>query len=179
MNKKSINNYYNDEDLINFEKLRNFSDSKVNKLSNNPNKSLPVRYAMSDNKHFNKIMNINNDKSSLSKKTKKTKNNNYYSSLDLKNFDKLKQLAIFSDGETINKKTEVAKTKTNYTANDVNVFDQIIKFKSGIKNVDKNKINLKVDTKKIKIIDFNKLKEREKILKNKVGIEKIKIVYFD
>jgi len=34
-------------------------------------------------------------------------------------------------------------------------------------------------SKKIKIIDFNKLKEREKNLKNKVGIEKIKIVYFD
>ena len=78
-------------------------------------------------------MNINNDKNSLSEKTKKTKNNNYYSSLDLKNFDKLKQLAIFSDGETINKKTEVAKTKTNYTANDVDAFDQIIKSKADIK----------------------------------------------
>ena len=179
MKKKNINNYYTDEDLINFEKLKNFSDSKVNKLSNNQNKSHPVRYAMSDNKHFNKIMNINNDKSSLSKKTKKTKNNNYYSSLDLKNFDKLKQLAIFGDGVTINKKTEVTKTKTNYTANDMNAFDQIIKFEGYIKNDNKNKINLKVDTKKIKIVDFNKLKEREKILKNKVGIEKIKIVYFD
>ena len=179
MKKKNINNYYNDEDLINFEKLKNFNDSKVNKLSNNPNKSLPVRYAMSDNKHFNKIMNINNDKSSLSKKTKKTKNNNYYSSLDLKNFEKFKQLAIFSDGETINKKTEVAKTKTNYTANDMNAFDQIIKFEGYIKNDNKGEINSKVDTKKIKIVDFTKLKEREKILKNKVGIEKIKIVYFD
>ena len=179
MKKKNINNYYNDEDLINFEKLKNLNDSKVNKLSNNQNKSHPVRYAMSDNKHFNKIMNINNDKSSLLKKTKKTKNNNYYSSLDLKNFEKFNQLAIFSDGETINKKAEVAKTKTNYTANDMNAFDQIIKFEGYIKNDNKGEINSKVDTKKIKIVDFNKLKEREKILKNKVGIEKIKIVYFD
>ena len=179
MKKKNINNYYTDEDLINFEKLKNFNDSKVNKLSNNQNKSHPVRYAMSDNKHFNKIMNINNDKSSLSKKTKKTKKNNYYSSLDLKNFDKLKQLAIFGDGVTINKKTEVTKTKTNYTANDMNAFDQIIKFEGYIKNDNKAEINSKVDTKKIKIVDFSKLKEREKILKNKVGIEKIKIVYFD
>ena len=179
MKKENINNYYTDEDLINFEKLKNFNDSKVNKLSNNQNKSHPVRYATSDNKHFSKIMNINNDKSSLSKKSEKTKNNNYYSLLDLKNFDKLKQFAIFSNSETINKKSEVTKTKANYTANDVNVFDQIIKFKSDIKNVDKNKINSKVDTKKIKIIDFNKLKEKEKILKNKIGIEKIKIVYFD
>ena len=179
MKTENTNKYYTDEDLIHFEKLKNFNDFKVNKLNNNQNKSHPVRYDMSDNKHFNKIMNINKDKSSLTKKTKKTKKDNYYNSLDLKNFDKLKQFAIFSNSETINKKSEVTKTKANYTANDVNVFDQIIKFESDIKNVDKNKINSKVDTKKIKIIDFNKLKEREKILKNKVGIEKIKIVYFD
>jgi len=79
----------------------------------------------------------------------------------------------------INKKTEVTKTKTNYTANDMNAFDQIIKFEGYIKNDNKAEINSKVDTKKIKIVDFSKLKEREKILKNKVGIEKIKIVYFD
>ena len=40
------------------------------------------------------------------KKPKKIKNNNYYSSLDLKNFDKLKKFATFSDNEAINKKTE-------------------------------------------------------------------------
>jgi len=179
MKKENINNYYTDEDLINFEKLNDFNDPKVNKLNNNQNKSHPVRYAMSDNKHFNKIMNINNGKGSLSKKTEKTKKNNYYSSPDLKNFDKLKQFVTFNDDEAVSKKTEVAKTKANYTANDVKTFDQIIKFKGDIKNVDKNKINSKVDTKKIKIIDFNKLKESEKNLKNKVGIEKIKIVYFD
>ena len=179
MKKENINNYYTDEDLINFAKLKDFNDSKTNKLNNNQNKSHPARYAMSDNKHFNKIMNINNDKGSLSKKTEKTKKNNYYSSLDLKNFDKLKQFVTFNDDEAVSKKTEVAKTKANYTANDVKTFDQIIKFKGDIKNVDKNKINSKVDTKKIKIIDFNKLKESEKNLKNKVGIEKIKIVYFD
>ena len=179
MKKENINNYCTDEDLINFAKLKDFNDTKTNKLNKNQNKSHPVRYAMSDNKHFNKIMNINNDKGSLSKKTEKTKKNNYYSSLDLKNFDKLKQFVTFNDDEAISKKTEVAKTKANYTANDVNVFDQIIKFKGDIKNVGKNKINSKVDTKKIEIIAFNKLKESEKNLKNKVGIEKIKIVYFD
>ena len=42
-----------------------------------------------------------------------------------------------------------------------------------------NKNNVKIDNKKIKIIDFNKLNEREKNFKNKVGIEKIKVVYFD
>ena len=76
MKKENINNYYTGEDLINFEKLKNFKDSEVNKLCNNQNKIHPVRYALSDNKHFNKIMNINNDKSSLLKKTEKIKNNN-------------------------------------------------------------------------------------------------------
>ena len=47
------------------------------------------------------------------------------------------------------------------------------------KNESENKNNTKIDNKKIKIIDFNKLNEREKYFKNKVGIEKIKVVYFD
>ena len=52
-------------------------------------------------------------------------------------------------------------------------FDKIIKPKSNTKN------HVKIDNKKIKIIDFNKLNEKRKNLKNKVNIEKIKIVYFD
>ena len=79
----------------------------------------------------------------------------------------------------MNKITEVVKTKTNYTANDIDSFDQIIKSKIEPKKYNNDKIISKVDNKKIKIVDFNKLKEKEKILKNKVGIEKIKIVYFD
>ena len=45
--------------------------------------------------------------------------------------------------------------------------------------INENKNNSKVDKKKIKIVDYSKLNEKEKNLKNKVGIEKIKIVYFD
>ena len=33
--------------------------------------------------------------------------------------------------------------------------------------------------KKIRVIDYNKINESEKKLKNKFGIDKIKIVYFD
>ena len=36
-----------------------------------------------------------------------------------------------------------------------------------------------INNKKIKIVDFNKLDKREKNLKNNIGIEKIKVVYFD
>ena len=99
--------------------------------------------------------------------------------IDFDNFEKINQFVTFDENKTINKNTGVIKTKTNYTANDVDAFDQIIKSKADIKKHSEDKVNSKVDNKKIKIIDFNKLKEREKILKNKVGIEKIKIVYFD
>ena len=138
-----------------------------------------MRYAMSDNKHFNKIMDINNDKGSFLEKKEKTKKNNYYSSSDFDKFEKIDQFSTLNKNENINKNPEVIKTKINYTSNDVNAFDQIIKSKIDTKKYSNDKIISKVDNKKIKIIDFNKLKDKGKILKNKVGIEKIKIVYFD
>ena len=175
MKKENINNYYTDEDLINFEKLKNFKEFKVNKLNNNQNKSHPVRYAVSDNRNFNKIMNIDNNESS-SKKVNKTKD---YTPSDFENFKKLKQFTTFNDNEPLNNKTEPEKTITEYTNKDKSSFDKIIKSKSDAKNESENKNNVTIDSKKIKIIDFNKLNEREKNFKNKPGIEKIKIVYFD
>ena len=175
MKKENINNYYTDEDLINFEKLKNFKEFKVSKLNNNQNKIHPVRYAVSDNRNFNKIMNIDNNESS-SKKVNKTKD---YTPSDFENFKKLKQFTTFNDNEPLNNKTEPEKTITEYTNKDKSSFDKIIKSKSDAKNESENKHNVKIDNKKIKIIDFNKLNEREKNFKNKVGIEKIKVVYFD
>jgi len=175
MKKENINNYYTDEDLINFEKLKNFKEFKVNKLNNNQNKIHPVRYAVSDNRNFNKIMNIDNNESS-SKKVNKTKD---YTPSDFEIFKKLKQFTTFNDNEPLNNKTEPEKTITEYTNKDKSSFDKIIKSKSDAKNESENKHNVKIDNKKIKIIDFNKLNEREKNFKNKVGIEKIKVVYFD
>ena len=173
MKKENINNYYTDEDLINFEKLKNFKEFKVNKLNNNQNNNHPVRYAVSDNRNFNKIMNIDNNESS-SKKVNKTKD---YTPSDFENFKKLKQFATFNDSETSNNKTEPEKTITEYTNKDKSSFDKIIKSKGDAKKENKN--NVKSDNKKIKIIDFNELSEREKNFKNKTGIEKIKVVYFD
>ena len=180
MKKENINNYYTDEDLINFEKLKNFKEFKVNKLNNNQNNSHPVRYAVSDNKNFNKIINIDNNEKSSSKEVHKSKENNiYYMPSDFENFKKLKQFTTFSDNEPLNNKTESSKATTKYTDKDMSAFDKIIKSKGDTKNESENKNNVKIDNKKIKIIDFNKLNEREKNLKNKVGIEKIKVVYFD
>ena len=176
MKKENINNYYTDEDLINFEKLKNFKEFKVNKLNNNQNKSHPVRYAVSDNRNFNKIMNVGNNEKSSSKEVNKSRD---YKPSDFENFKKLKQFTTFNDNEPLNNKTEPEKTITEYTNKDKSSFDKIIKSKSDAKNESENKHNVKIDNKKIKIIDFNKLNEREKNFKNKVGIEKIKVVYFD
>ena len=175
MKKENINNYYTEEDLINFEKLKNFKEFKVNKLNNNQNNNYPIRYAVSDNRNFNKIMNIDNNESS-SKKVNKTKD---YTPSDFENFKKLKQFTTFKDSEPSNNKTDPKIAITEYTNKDKSSFDKIIKSKSDAKNEIINKNNAKIDNKKIKIIDFNKLNEREKNFKNKVGIEKIKVVYFD
>ena len=60
-----------------------------------------------------------------------------------------------------------------YTQSDYSEFDKIVKTKN-------NKEDIKKDqSRKVKIIDYGKLKESENKLKNKMGIEKIKIVYFD
>ena len=175
MKKKNINNYYTEEDLINFEKLKNFKEFKVNKLNNSQNNNHPIRYAVSDNRNFNKIMNIDNNESSF-KKVIKTKD---YTPSDFENFKKLKQFTTFNDSEPSNNKTDPKIAITEYTNKDKSSFDKIIKSKSDAKNEIINKNNAKIDNKKIKIIDFNKLNEREKNFKNKVGIEKIKVVYFD
>ena len=81
--------------------------------------------------------------------------------------------------EPLNNKTEPEKTITKYTNKDISSFDKIIKPKGDSKNESENKNNVKIDSKKIKIIDFNKLNERKKNFKNKADIEKIKVVYFD
>jgi len=176
MKKENINNYYTDEDLINFEKLKNFKEFKVNKLNNNQNNNHPVRYAVSDNRNFNKIMNVDNNEKSSSKEVNKSRD---YKPSDFENFKKLKQFTTFNDSEPLNNKTEPDKTITEYTNKDISSFDKIIKSKGDSKNKSENKNNVKIDSKKIKIIDFNKLNERKKNFKNKAGIEKIKVVYFD
>ena len=176
MKKENINNYYTDEDLINFEKLKDFKEFKVDKLNNNQNNTHPVRYAVSDNRNFNKIMNVGNNEKSSSKEVNKSKD---YTTSDFDNFKKLKQFTTFNDNEPLNNKTEPEITITEYTDKDMSAFDKIIKSKGNTKNESENKNNTKIDNKKIKIIDFNKLNEREKNFKNKVGIEKIKVVYFD
>ena len=173
MKKEAINNYYTDEDLINFKKLNNFKEIKNNNPNNNQSTQHLFKYSASDNNNFNKIMNIKNSETSSFKEAHKSKGNNYYNSSDFQKFNKLKQLTDFNIAKESETKKEYSKTATTYTFNDINKFDKIIKTKN------ENTNNTEINNKKIKIIDFNKLKEKEKNLKNKLGIEKIKIVYFD
>ena len=177
MKKENINNSYTEEDIINFEKLNNFKDFKINIVNNNKNHS--QRYTKSDNEYFDNILNVNSKKPLSEEIKQPEKKDNYYNSSDFNNFNKVEQSLTFGDYTTINNDKEVSKIITNYTDSDENAFDQIIKSTNNKKNYKEKNINFKVDKAKIKIIDFNKLNKREKNLKNKVGIEKIKIVYFD
>ena len=101
MKKENINNYYTDEDLINFKKLNNFKEFKSNNAKNHQTTKHEIKYSVSDNNYFNKIMNIDNNESS-SKKVNKTKD---YTPSDFENFKKLKHFTTFNDSETSNNKT--------------------------------------------------------------------------
>ena len=173
MKKENINNYYTDEDLIYFNKLNNFKDFKTKHPNNNQATKHPVKYSVSDNSYFKKIMNIENSEISSFKEDNKSKENSYYNSLDFQKFNKLKQFTNFENSKDSKTKKEDSKSVTSYTSDDVNNFDKIIKTKN------QNINNTATNNKKIKIIDFGKLKEKEKNFKNKLGIEKIKVVYFD
>ena len=55
MKTKDKDNYYNDEDEINFDKLKNFRKFNSNIKSNTQSKDHNIRYANSDKNYFNNI----------------------------------------------------------------------------------------------------------------------------
>ena len=196
---------YTDSDLQSFTILGNFknyrSDSIETKNKQNINQS--VGYALSDNKHFQKLMNFNNTTKASSKEyfideftysddltDKKThKNEDYfYNESDIQNFKNLKQFPLSSSSDTLqytNKKEDPVVTKINYTVSDLEAFDRIVESKedstnnqTAAKNADAKNLKSNIDRSSIKIIDFDELKKRETI-HNKQRIEKIKVVYFD
>ena len=173
MKKEIINNYYTDEDLINFKKLNNFKEFKLNKADNSQINKHSIKYSMSDSSNFKKIINIKDNEKSTSKNTHEAKEHVYYNSSDIQNFDKMKQFTNFNFDKDSKTQIKNSNTSTSYTSDDVSKFNKIIKTEN------KNINNPKSDNKKIKVIDFDKISEKEKRIKNKVGIEKIKIVYFD
>ena len=203
--KKNLIQNYTDNDLQSFTILGDFknyrSDSIETKNKQNINQS--VGYALSDNKHFQKLMNFNKntktsskeysiddftDSDDLTDKRTHKDENSFYNESDIQNFKNLKQFPLSSSPDTLrytNKKVDPAVTKINYTVSDLEAFDRIVESKEdstnnqiAAKNADAKNSKSNIDRSSIKIIDFDKLKKRETI-NNKQRIEKIKVVYFD
>ena len=171
MKTKDKDNYYNDEDEINFEKLNNFRKFNSNVKSITQSNDRNIRYANSDKNYFNNIIKTD-ENLSLSKKIDTEKEVKYYNSSDFQKFDQFNNFLNYED-KAEQKLDKNIDTEFNYSSNDYGEFNKIIPIKNSAKKIISNKNS------NVKIIDYSKLKNDEKKLKNKVGIEKIKIVYFD
>ena len=170
MKTENKHKYYNDEDEINFEKLNNFrkfnSSFKNNIQSSNHN----IKYANSDKNYFNNILKTD-EKVYIYNETDTEKEINYYNSSDFQKFDQLDNFSEYNNN--VKKLNKDITPKSYYSSEDYNKFNKIIP------KIDMDQKKIKDPNKKIKIIDYSKINESEKKFKNKVGIDKIKIVYFD
>ena len=171
MTNKIKNNYYNDEDKINFEKLDNFRKFNSSIKNDTQLKNHTIKYANSDKNYFNNILKIDRNSPLLNERDVK-KDLNYYNSSDFQKFDYLNNFPEY-ENKVNQKEIKNINSETLYTSNDVGEFDKIIQIN------DKEEKYISKQNKKIKIIDYKKLKDNEKKIKNKLGIDKIKIVYFD
>ena len=170
MKNENKNNYYNYEDEVNFEKLDNFKKFNSDIKKNTQFKNQDIKYSNSDKNYFNNIIKTGDNLSVLNE-TDIKKNTKYYNSSDSQKFD---QLNNFPDYKyNAENKNESINTDFDYSPKDYNEFNKIIETKDIEKKITSDQ------KKKIKIIDYGKLKESEKKIKNKLGIEKIKVVYFD
>ena len=196
---------YTDSDLQSFVILKNFKNyrSDLIETKNKQNINQSVGYALSDNKHFQKLMNFNkNTKTSskeysidyftasedLTEKRMHKDEDSFYNESDIHNFKNLKQFPLSSSPDTLqytNKKEDQVITKIYYTVSDLEAFDRIVESKedstnnqTAAKNADAKNLKSNIDRSSIKIIDFDELKKRETI-HNKQRVEKIKVAYFD
>tara|TARA_B100001063_G_scaffold9781_1_gene7673 strand:- start:221 stop:733 length:513 start_codon:yes stop_codon:yes gene_type:complete len=164
------NKYYNDEDEINFQKLNDFrkynSELKNNNQSNNHN----IKYANSDKNYFNNILKTS-EKVELYNEIKIDKEIDYYNPSDFQKFDQLNNFPEYNNN--LDKINEDSTTVSNYSPQDYDEFNKIIP------KIDIDQKKIDDQNKKIRVIDYSKINENEKKLKNKMGIDKIKIVYFD
>ena len=165
------NNYYNVEDEINFEKLKNFRKFNSNVKSITQSNDRNIRYANSDKNYFNNIIKTD-ENLSLSKKTDTEKEVKYYNSSDFQKFDQFNNFLNYED-KAEQKLDKNIDTEFKYSSNDYGEFNKIIPIKNSAKKIISNKNS------NVKIIDYSKLNDDKKKLKNKLQIEKIKIVYFD
>ena len=165
------NNYYNVEDEINFEKLKNFRKFNSNVKSITQSNDRNIRYANSDKNYFNNIIKTD-ENLSLSKKIDTEKEVKYYNSSDFQKFDQFNNFLNYED-KAEQKLDKNIDNEFNYSSNDYGEFNKIIPIKNSAKKIISNKNS------NVKIIDYSKLNDDKKKLKNKLQIDKIKIVYFD
>ena len=171
MKKENKTNYYKDEDEIIFEKLSDFKKYNSNIQNNNQYKNQNIKYSNSDKNYFNNILKTEKNDSLLNK-SNIDKETSYYNSSDFQKFNRLNNFPEYKDN-TEQKSNENTSSKLPYTSSDYGEFDKIVKTEKKEENIKKDQ------NRKVKIIDYAKLKESGNKLKNKMGIEKIKIVYFD
>ena len=196
---------YTDGDLQSFAILENFDNYKIDSIETKNIQLVyqSVDYSLSDNQQFKKLMNFNkniktfskeysiddfSDNDELTYKRTHKDEDSVYNESDIQNFKNLKQFPLSSSPDTLqytNKKEDLVVTKINYTVSDLEAFDRIVESKedstnnqTAAKNADAKNLKSNIDRSSIKIIDFDKLKKKEKI-NNKQRIEKIKVVYFD
>ena len=170
MKTENKHKYYNDEDEINFEKLNNFRKFNSNIKDNIQSNNHIIKYANSDKNYFNNILKID-QKVALYNETDKNKEINYYNPSDFQKFDQLDNFSEYNNNsKLINKKIT---PKSNYSSEDYKEFNKIIP------KTDIDQTKIKDQNKKIRVIDYNKINESKNRLKNKFGIDKIKVVYFD
>ena len=113
MKRQNINliQNYTDSDLQSFAILNNFKNYRSDLIGtkNKHNINQSVGYALSDNKHFQKLMNFNKntktssaeysidditDSEDLTKNKKHNDDNSFYNESDIHNFKNLKQIAL-------------------------------------------------------------------------------------
>jgi len=196
---------YTDSDLQFFTILGKFKNYRSDSIEtkNIHNTSQSGGYSLSDNKHFQKLMNFNKntktsskeysiddftDSDDLTDKRTHKDEDSFYNESDIQNFKNLKQFPLSTSPDSLqyaNKKEDPVVTKINYTVSDLEAFNRIVESKedstnnqTATKNTDVKNSKSNIDRSSIKIIDFDELKKRETI-HNKQRIEKIKVVYFD
>ena len=158
MKKENENKYYNIEDEINFEKMNNFKKFNLEIKKNIQNKNQNIKYSNSDKNYFNNIIKTEKNVLLLNEKDIK-KNIDYYNSFDTKKFDQLNNFPEYKYNNE--KNNESVNSEISYSSKDYDEFNKIIETK------DKKEEKINNQNKKIKIIDYGKLKESEKKLKNK------------
>ena len=170
MKSENKHKYYNDDDEINFEKLNNFRKFNSNFKNSIQLNNHDIKYANSDKNYFNDILKTD-QKVPRYNENEAEKEINYYNSSDFQKFDQLDKFSEYNDN--LKQLNENITPKSDYSSEDYNEFDKIIP------NINMDQKKIKDQNKKIRVVDYSKINEGEKKLKNKFGIDKIKIVYFD